>query len=43
MAMVGKLIALLTLALLLLFLAGAPAIAEFTAAQLCGPLESIEC
>ncbi|MFC4438196.1 MULTISPECIES: hypothetical protein [Natrialbaceae] len=41
--MVGKLIALFTLLLLVLFLAGAPAVAEFTTTQLCGPLESLEC
>lgn len=41
--MVGRLIAALILALLLLFLAGGPAVAEFTASQLCGPFESIQC
>lgn len=41
--MVGRLIATLILVLLLLFLAGAPAVAEFTVGQLCGPLESIQC
>ncbi|WP_306059263.1 hypothetical protein [Natronococcus wangiae] len=41
--MTGKLVALFTLLLLVLFLAGAPAVAEFTTAQLCGPFESLEC
>jgi hypothetical protein len=41
--MVGKLIALFTGILLALFLAGAPLVAEFTTAQLCGLFESIDC
>jgi hypothetical protein len=41
--MVGKIVALFTLLLLVLFLTGAPVVAEFTTTQLCGPLESIEC